>query len=131
MSTHTGSCVCGAVRYEATFELDGKATRCNCRLCTKYGLTGAHLPPADFRVLEGEAQLATWARAPQVARRFFCRTCGTQLFSRGYEAVFGKPTVSLAVNTLDDVDVGQLTIGYFNGRHDNWHAGTRAQPWPV
>jgi hypothetical protein len=39
--------------------------------------------------------------------------------------------VSVNVNCLDDVDPWQLSITYWDGRHDNWEAGPRPAPWPI
>ena len=129
-TTHRGSCHCGAVRFEVDLDLGGKATRCNCTICTKVGSTGASVKPAAFRLLTPESALATYAMSP-VATRYFCPKCGIHCFSRGDIPELGGAFVGINVNTLDDVDVGQLEIGYWDGRHDNWHAGMRAQPWPI
>jgi len=128
--THHGSCHCGAVRYEVDLDLGGKATRCNCTICTKLGTTGAHTKPAAFRLLSKDNALATYAVSP-VATRFFCRTCGAHCFGKGDIPALGGAFVSVNVNTLDDVDVGALAIGHWDGRHDNWQAGTRDRPWPI
>jgi hypothetical protein len=39
--------------------------------------------------------------------------------------------VSVNFNCLEDIDVGDVTLQYWDGRHDNWQAGTRSTPWPV
>ncbi|MFZ5443266.1 MAG: GFA family protein [Myxococcota bacterium] len=130
MTTHHGSCHCGAVRYEVDLELDGKATRCNCTICTKLGATGVSGKPHQLRLLTSEAGLFSYGRSP-AALRFFCRTCGVYCFGRGDLPELGGAFVSVNVNTLDDVDVGQLAISYWDGRHDNWQAGTRDRPWPI
>lgn len=128
--THRGSCHCGAVRYEVDLDLGGKATRCNCTICTKTAVTGASTRPPSFRLLTPESELATYAMSP-VATRYFCPRCGIHCFGRGDIPELGGAFVSVNVNTLDDVDVGQLEIGYWDGRHDNWHAGLRDRPWPI
>ena len=131
MTTHPGSCLSGAVHFEVDLDLQGRATRCNCTLCTKLGITGANVKPAQFRLLRGEDALTAWARHPEIAQRFFCKHCGTPCFSRGDFPAMGGAFVGVVVNTLDDVDVGALLIRHWDGRHDNWQAGLRDTPWPV
>jgi hypothetical protein len=130
MTTHHGSCHCGAVKYQVELELAGKATRCNCSICMKLGTTGATVKPDAFRLLSGEEALSSYARRP-MSSRFFCKHCGVHCFSRGDIPELGGPFVGIVVNTLDDLDVGALAIAYWDGRHDNWMAGTRPTPWPV
>ncbi|MBL9023365.1 MAG: GFA family protein [Myxococcales bacterium] len=128
--THHGSCHCGAVRYEADLDLGGKATRCNCSVCTKIGSTNTNLKPAAFRLLTEERALATYSMSPN-GTRYFCPKCGVHCFGRGDVPELGGAFVSINVATLDDVDVGQLEIGHWDGRHDNWQAGLRDRPWPI
>jgi hypothetical protein len=128
--THTGSCHCGAARFEIDLDLQGKATRCNCSICTKTMATGASAKPGDLRVLTPKSELATYTITP-VATRYFCPKCGVHLFGEGDIPEMGGAFVSVNVNALDDVDVGQLQITHWDGRHDNWHAGTKDHPWPI
>lgn len=129
--THHGSCHCGAIRYEVDLDLGGKATRCNCSICQKLMWTGAMVKPDAFRLRAGEAEASGYVWGGRVSTRFFCKHCGTPCFGRGELEMLGGAFVSVNVNTLDDVDVGTLTIGYWDGRHDNWQAGTRPTPWPT
>jgi hypothetical protein len=39
--------------------------------------------------------------------------------------------VSINVNALEGVEVHTLPFVYWDGRHDNWHAGPRETPWPI
>ena len=129
-SKHQGSCHCGGVKFEV--EVDpSQGTRCNCRICTKLGATGAIVKPAAFTLLTDEANLASYSRMPEIASRYFCKTCHVQCFGKGHLAQLGGDFVSVNLNTLDDHDLAGTTIGYWDGRHDNWQAGPRATPWPV
>jgi hypothetical protein len=127
---HTGSCHCGAVKYEVEADVT-KATKCNCSVCTKLSTMGAIVKPAAFKQLAGEDAVSEYVWGGRVARRFFCKTCGTHCFSRGHLEVLGGDFVSVNVNTLDDVDPWQLTPMHWDGRHDNWMAGARSTPWPI
>lgn len=79
----TGSCLCGAVKYQ----VEGVATRfyhCHCSRCRKATGTGhasnLFLQPATLEWLTGEDQLRAFK--PPDAKRFtnqFCQACGSRL----------------------------------------------------
>ena len=129
VQTYQGGCSCGAVRYEADLDLSN-ASRCNCTFCTKYGTTGTLIKPAAFRLLAGKEQLSQYGREGTPNQRSFCKRCGVHCFSEGDLPELGGAFCSVNINTLDDVDPTHLTIGYWDGRNDNWQAGLRPSPWP-
>ena len=130
VTKHRGSCHCGRVRYEV--EIDATAaSRCNCSACTKTGVTGGIVKPAAFRVVAGEDDVSTYEWGAKISRRSFCKHCGVHCFARGHLAEVGGDYVSINFNTLDGVELSALKLTYWDGRHDNWQAGTRATPWPM
>jgi hypothetical protein len=131
MQTHKGSCHCGKVRYEVEADLSRGGTRCNCTVCTKLSVTGGLVKPSAFKLVAGEESLSYYEWATKVAKRYFCKHCGTHCYGKGYLEVLGGDFVSVNYNTLDDVDPAMLKVVYWDGRHDNWQAGTRDQPWPI
>ena len=130
MTMHHGSCHCGAVTFEATFELT-RASRCNCSICTKLMWTGAIMKPDAFRLLSGDADLSTYVWGGKIATRYFCKHCGVSCFSRGYLEEVGGDYVSINVNALEGVEVHQLPLIHWDGRHNNWEGGPRETPWPI
>lgn len=127
-----GSCHCGTVRFEAAVNLQpGGPSRCNCSICSKVSSIGALIAPHDFRLLAGEDCLSEYVWGGQVSTRYFCKRCGIHCFARGHLAELGGDFVSINVNTLDGVDLAALELVYWDGRHDNWHAGPRSTPWPL
>jgi hypothetical protein len=77
---HTGSCLCGAVRFRCAGPLRG-VVYCHCSQCRKQ--TGHHyaatsVAEADL-IVEG-ADHITWFSASAFARRGFCAICGSALF---------------------------------------------------
>ena len=77
-----GSCLCGAIAFEATGQIEFR--NCHCSRCRKaHGAAFAsnlYVRPQDFRWLRGEDHLASY-RLP-TARRFgnaFCRVCGSPM----------------------------------------------------
>jgi hypothetical protein len=125
---HAGSCHCGAVRFEV--EVDASAaTRCNCTICTKLGTTGTNVKPHAFTLLAGQESLGEYVWGHKVATRYFCKRCGVHCFGRGYLDVLGGDFVSVNFNCLDDVDLVDVKLMYWDGRHDNWpdHARRRGR----
>ncbi|MBS1199968.1 MAG: hypothetical protein H6R27_646 [Proteobacteria bacterium] len=75
----TGTCLCGAVRYE----IDGPFSMmaiCHCSMCRKeHGTqfaTFVGAPLSGFRWLSGEDNITDYASSPS-GHRYFCRTCGS------------------------------------------------------
>jgi hypothetical protein len=131
MKTHSGSCHCGAVRFEAELDLSQSVNACNCSVCQKLGIVDARCKPSELRVVAGEPKLALYEWGTRITKRYFCTTCGAHPFARGYFEDYGGDYVAVNVNCLDDVDPSTLPIGHWDGRHDNWQAGIASKPWPV
>ncbi len=127
-TTYQGSCHCGAIRFTAHLDLS-TVTRCNCTICTKLSTLGAMGKPEDVVLTAGEPGFYEWGG--KVAKRYFCRDCGTHCFGKGYLEELGGAFASVNVNALDDVDPHQLSPIHWDGRHDNWQAGPRPTPWPI
>jgi hypothetical protein len=77
---HTGSCLCGAVRFRTSGPLRD-VVACHCSQCRKQtGLyyAATSVATADLSVEGGDH--VSWYAASPTARRGFCRTCGSALF---------------------------------------------------
>jgi hypothetical protein len=127
---HAGSCHCGAVKYEVMVDATS-ASRCNCSICSKVGALGSIVKPEAFTLLAGDADLDRYEWGARISKRFFCKRCGVHCFARGHLTELGGDYVSVNFQTLDDVDPGSVRVSHWDGRHDNWYAGTRPQPWPI
>ena len=112
--TYTGSCHCGAVRFEARIAL-GEVISCNCSICQKRGSLLTAIPAADFRLVSGEENLKNYQFHKKRIHHLFCKTCGTESFSRG-AGPDGREMVAVNVRCLDGVEPTQLPIKHFNGR---------------
>lgn len=128
LPVHPGSCHCGHLKFRVRLDAT-KASRCNCRICTKLSTLGSIVKPAAFTLETDRATLGQYGNA--IGTRYFCKTCGVHAFSEGHLEFLGGDFVSINVNTLDDVDPAQIEVGYWDGRHDNWMAGLRSTPWPI
>ena len=90
----TGSCLCGAVRYQVSGPLR-PVIACHCQQCRK--TSGHHVAATSAArgdiVVEGEVR---WYQSSAKARRGFCPTCGSNLFWDGAGA-----NLSVFAGTLD------------------------------
>jgi hypothetical protein len=129
--THAGSCHCGAVQFRVTADLGKGAGRCNCSICTKVAQLGGIVKPAAFELLSSEENLSSYEWGGRTSQRYFCKRCGIHCFARGNLAVLGGAYVSVNYNCLDGVELGDLPVIYWDGRHNNWAAGPRPTPWAI
>ncbi len=128
---HLGTCHCGAVKFEAVVDLGKGVSRCNCTVCTKTAWLGAIVKPEAFTVLEGAENLTMYEWGFKTGKRYFCKICSVMCYGAGHLKEMGGDYVSINVNCIDDVELRDLSVLYFDGRHNNWHAGTRPEPWPI
>jgi hypothetical protein len=93
----TGGCACGRVRYAAAIENDD-AYLCHCRMCQK--ATGG----VSIAFKQVRKAAVSWEREPDwyqsspIARRPYCRECGTPL---GFAFPDGD-NMDLTVGSFDD-----------------------------
>lgn len=83
--THTGGCLCGAVRWSYDGEV-GHAAYCHCADCRR--VTGSafnvsvRLDAAGFRVVSGRPKSFTKAGdSGRPVTRYFCADCGSPLYT--------------------------------------------------
>ena len=127
----TGSCLCGAVRYEVTapFEFLGN---CHCSRCRKANgaayVTWGILTPGTFRWTCGEHLVASYESSPGNTR-CFCKRCGSSLAS-AHGGVVGE----VVVGTVDGDPGATPREHIFVGSRAHWHRITddlpQYQAWP-
>jgi hypothetical protein len=93
----TGSCLCGAVRYEVSGTLRD-VIECHCAMCRKtHGHIGAYTATRKGALDIVEARGLKWYASSDNARRGFCGECGGTLF---FDPLT-KDYVAIAAGTLD------------------------------
>jgi len=113
--THTGSCHCGAVRYEVDAPADLEVSECNCSICSRSAYLHLIVPRSRFRLLAGEDQLITYSFDTHEAKHLFCRNCGIKSF---YIPRSHPDGISVNVRCLDPATIRSVRIEAFDGR--NW-----------
>ncbi|MGD0190927.1 MAG: GFA family protein [Rhizomicrobium sp.] len=94
---HTGSCLCGAVRFEVKSELHAPDA-CHCEQCRKQSghyFVSTNVPRASL-TLHG-AEHVTWYQSSGKVRRGFCSACGSFLF---WDPV-GLDIIAIAMGAFD------------------------------
>jgi hypothetical protein len=127
--TYSGSCHCGAVRFECDLDLAQGTNRCNCSFCRKNRFWMAIVKADAFRLLAGSEALVDYQHAPPgrpepFLHLFFCGRCGVRAFSKGgFMPALGAEFYAVSLGCLDDVSIDELVsapVRYFNGQADDW-----------
>jgi len=97
----TGSCLCGAVRFEITAAFR-RANHCHCSRCRKhsgtFGETQGRVPREAIRFLQGEELIRFWRPPDEGGRKAFCSACGSSLFGGAWPE---GPEISVRFGALD------------------------------
>ena len=94
--SHSGSCLCGGVRYEVSGPLRD-VVLCHCSRCRRtHGHVAAYGACAAEDLALVESATLRWYERDDRARGF-CAVCGASLFWRAD----GDPAISIAAGTLD------------------------------
>lgn len=90
-----GRCLCGAIRFRLTGERRD-VVLCHCGQCRRWhGHAGAYTRvAANDLAVEGDV---AWFRSSEIARRGFCRECGSSLF---WERI-GSGQMSVTAGSLE------------------------------
>ena len=115
VSKHTGSCHCGAVRYQVELDTESESIVCNCSMCGRSGTILQFVSPAAFTLEQGEHALADYQFNKKNVHHLFCKTCGIKPFARGTGP--NGPTIAINMRCLEDVDVFKAKTKQYEGKH--------------
>lgn len=116
---HTGSCLCGGIRFETHQEI-GPIQICHCIQCRKAQgsafVTNTPVQEENLRFISGKDLLVAFESSPG-KQRCFCKNCGSPIYSKT-EKLPG--VVRIRVGTLDN-DVNTEPHAHFYVAHKaNW-----------
>ena len=111
---YKGGCHCEAVKYEVETDFSF-VIECDCSHCYDKGLLLTFVPAEKFTLLSGEENLQDYRFNKKRIHHLFCKTCGVQSFGRGTNRE-GKPTVSINLRCLENIDPKTLTITPYAGK---------------
>ncbi|MDL2402367.1 GFA family protein [Rhizobium mayense] len=120
----TGGCQCGAIRFACDLPPQNVHV-CHCRMCQKaVGGPFAVICPVmktAFRVTRGAF---SWFQSSALARRGFCRDCGTPM-------IFEYPEfedIGILVGTFDQPDRAPPVAQYGNESRVSWYSRLHELP---
>lgn len=79
--TFSGSCHCGAVRFEIVTDFP-ELTTCDCSICRRKNALMVKVHESAFRLISGQESLGAYQFHSFTATHYFCRTCGIYPFHR-------------------------------------------------
>lgn len=119
---YTGSCHCGAVRFEAALDLGQPTYRCNCSICRRNRFWAAVAREEDFRLLSGADKLTKYLFNTRRNEHYFCSVCGVRPFGIGTDTPIGR-MVGVNIGCLEGVseeELASLPITRIDGLEDRW-----------
>lgn len=104
MTSNSGGCQCGAVRFRIDGEL-GEASICHCRMCQKAtgGLFGPYIG-APIDAVAWTRGKRSYFQSSNKVRRGFCMDCGTPLTFE-----YGQGHISFMLGAMDKPPITHLS----------------------
>ena len=107
----------GAVRYEVNGPLRD-VVNCHCSMCQKqHGNFGPHTKARKANITVTKSDGLAWYKTSEIARRGFCRKCGSGLFWEPFDLdatgiVAGTVDAPTALKTIGHIFVGEKSDFY-------------------
>ena len=120
-TSHTGGCLCGAVRYSITVPIK-ELRACHCLDCQRssgaHGAVVAFVRRENFSITQGAPKrYAKKADSGRTLVRYFCGDCGSPLYSHRENL---PEVIGVRAGTLDDPSGLRITAHIWTNS---------AQPW--
>jgi hypothetical protein len=108
MTNHTGSCLCGAVRFTAT-DQPYRVGLCHCMDCRKH-----HGALFHASAIFPEAAVAVSGETRAFRGRHFCPACGSPVFGRSGDEI------EVNLGSLDEPNQFRPTYELWTIRRESW-----------
>ena len=72
---YRGSCHCGSVKFSVKTDLS-KVVQCNCSICKRKNAKMNLVSKDAITITHGEENLTIYQFSTNIAKHFFCKTCG-------------------------------------------------------
>ena len=116
MTTHKGSCHCGAVKFSFDGDLTQPVIECNCSHCARKGFLLTFVDADAFQLETPDAPLTEYRFNKKSLEHLFCPTCGVQAFARGKTPKTGRDTVAINVRCVEGIDLDALSRQAVDGK---------------
>ena len=124
--TWSGSCHCGAVRFEVSAQID-ELTTCDCSLCVIKNAVMAKVHEDALTVTAGEEALSLYQWNTRRAKHYFCNRCGIYTFHRKRSA---PDHYGVNVFCLDNFDVASMPVRATEGASMTLAPDGARSEWP-
>ncbi|MGE0740819.1 MAG: GFA family protein [Hyphomonadaceae bacterium] len=112
MRVYSGSCHCGAVRFEIETDMSDIYT-CDCSLCARKNALMTTVHESRFKLLAGEDKLSLYQWNARIAKHYFCSVCGIYPFHRKRSM---PDHYGVNVRCLEDFDPAGHTVRPAEGK---------------
>jgi hypothetical protein len=119
----TGSCHCGATKFEIDGAVPAQLTRCTCSFCSKRGALTAAYAPERFRLVPPPAGEGTYRWHTRTVLHHHCPTCGCATYSDTPDVQpdgsWDGKTRRIVVNArlFDGFDAATADVFVIDGKH--------------
>lgn len=122
----SGSCHCGAVRFQVSAEIT-ELTTCDCSLCVKKNAVMAKVHESALVVTDGEDALSLYQWNTRRAEHYFCSRCGIYTFHRKRSA---PNHYGVNVFCLDGFDASSVPVRPADGKDMTLDGPDPRPEWP-
>lgn len=114
MTTHTGSCHCGAIAFDVDGEIDS-GLACNCSICSRRASLLWFVPRTALRLKTPESDASTYTFNKHVIKHCFCAKCGIHTFGEGTDPK-GNAIAAVNLRCIENLDLSKVPVNEFDGK---------------